>query len=81
MPELKIIEPEGTYLLWIDCWAVSRRESDLVDWIQEKARVSVSYGTSFGSGGEGFIRVNIAAPRGIIQEGLARMASAYPLNR
>ncbi|WP_342575061.1 MalY/PatB family protein [Paenibacillus sp. FSL M8-0142] len=81
MPELKIIEPEGTYLLWIDCSAVSRRESDLVDWIQEKARVSVSYGTSFGSGGEGFIRVNIAAPRGIIQEGLARMASAYPLNR
>ncbi|MBT2765405.1 MalY/PatB family protein [Paenibacillus sp. ISL-20] len=81
MPELAVIEPEGTYLLWIDCTAVSCHEKDLVEWIQEKARVSVSFGSSFGPGGEGFIRVNIATPRHILQEGLERLAAAYPLQR
>ncbi|WP_098742261.1 MalY/PatB family protein [Paenibacillus sp. EZ-K15] len=81
MPELAVIEPEGTYLLWIDCTAVSCHEKDLVEWIQEKGRVSVSFGSSFGSGGEGFIRVNIATPRHILQEGLERLAAAYPLQR
>ena len=41
MPELAVIDPEGTYLLWIDCTAVSRQEEDLVEWIQEK-RASAS---------------------------------------
>ncbi|MCV4234637.1 pyridoxal phosphate-dependent aminotransferase [Virgibacillus sp. LDC1] len=81
MPELAVIEPEGTYLLWIDCTAVSSHEKDLVEWIQEKARVSVSFGSSFGPGGEGYIRVNVAAPRPVLQEGLKRLAAAYPLHR
>lgn len=81
MPELAVIDPEGTYLLWIDCTAVSRQEEDLVEWIQEKARVSVSFGSSFGPGGKGFIRVNVAAPRPVLQEGLERVAAAYPLQR
>lgn len=81
MPELAVIDPEGTYLLWIDCTAVSRQEEDLVEWIQEKARVSVSFGSSFGPGGKGFIRVNVATPRQILQEGLERLAAAYPLQR
>lgn len=81
MPELSVIGPEGTYLLWIDCTAVSSHEKDLVEWIQEKARVSVSFGSSFGPGGEGFIRVNVATPRQILQEGLERLAAAYPLQR
>ncbi|MCT1400354.1 pyridoxal phosphate-dependent aminotransferase [Paenibacillus sp. p3-SID867] len=81
MPELAVIDPEGTYLLWIDCTAVSRQEEDLVEWIQEKARVSVSFGSSFGPGGKGFIRVNVAAPRPVLQEGLERLAAAYPLQR
>ncbi|MGG4343350.1 MalY/PatB family protein [Paenibacillus lautus] len=81
MPELAVIEPEGTYLLWIDCTVVSCHEKDLMEWIQEKARVSVSFGSSFGPGGEGFIRVNVGTPRRILQEGLERIAAAYPLQR
>ena len=74
MPELQVIEPEGTYLLWVNCMAVSSKEEDLVEWIQNKARVSVSFGSSFGPGGEGYIRVNVAAPRSVLQEGLERLA-------
>ncbi|KOR87922.1 MalY/PatB family protein [Paenibacillus solani] len=79
MPELQVIEPEGTYLLWVNCMAVSSKEEDLVEWIQNKARVSVSFGSSFGPGGEGYIRVNVAAPRSVLQEGLERLAAAYPI--
>lgn len=79
MPELEVIEPEGTYLLWVNCMAVSSKEEDLVKWIQNRARVSVSFGSSFGPGGEGYIRVNVAAPRSVLQEGLERLAAAYPI--
>ncbi|WP_136605376.1 MalY/PatB family protein [Paenibacillus dokdonensis] len=79
MPELKVIQPEGTYLLWVDCTACSSDESGLIEWIQEKSRVSVSYGTSFGVYGEGFIRLNVAAPRPLLQVALQRMADHYPL--
>lgn len=79
MPELEVIEPEGTYLLWVNCMAVSSKEEDLVEWIQNRARVSVSFGSSFGPGGEGYIRINVAAPRSVLQEGLERLATAYPI--
>lgn len=81
MPELEVIEPEGTYLLWVNCMAVSSKEEDLVEWIQNRARVSVSFGSSFGPEGEGYIRVNVAAPRSVLQEGLERLAAAYPIQR
>ncbi|GIP26590.1 aminotransferase [Paenibacillus sp. J23TS9] len=81
MPELKVIQPEGTYLLWVDCTACSSDESGLIEWIQEKSRVSVSYGTSFGADGEGYIRLNVAAPRPLLQEALQRMADHYPLHQ
>lgn len=81
MPELKIVEAEGTYLLWVDCRVISNNESDLIEWIQNKSRVSVSFGTSFGADGEGFIRLNIGAPRALLQEAFERMASNYPLSR
>lgn len=80
MPELKIVRAEGTYLLWVDCTALSRNESDLIEWIQHKSRVSVSFGSSFGVDGEGFIRLNLGAPRALLQEAFERMASNYPLS-
>lgn len=80
MPELKVIEPEGTYLLWIDCTSVSPHESVIKEWILDRARVNMSWGTSFGPEGEGYIRLNAAAPRSLLQEGLERMARTYPLH-
>lgn len=79
MPELKVIKPEGTYLLWIDCTGCSKDESDLVEWIQEKSRVSVSFGSTFGAAGEGFIRINAAAPKALLKKALERLAERYPL--
>ncbi|WP_202128483.1 MalY/PatB family protein [Paenibacillus dendrobii] len=81
MPELKVIHPEGTYLLWVDCTACSIHESDLVEWIQEKSRVSVSFGTSFGADGEGYIRLNVGTPRPLLREALQRLADHYPIHQ
>lgn len=80
MPELRIVKSEGTYLLWVDCTAISRNESDLIEWIQNNSRVSVSFGSSFGADGEGFIRLNLGAPRALLQEAFERMASNYPVS-
>ncbi|WP_110933186.1 MalY/PatB family protein [Paenibacillus bouchesdurhonensis] len=81
MPELSVVEPEGTYLLWVDCRAVDQAENRLKQWIEQMARVSVSFGCSFGREGEGFIRINIATPRSVLKEALERIAAAYPLKQ
>lgn len=76
-PELNIIEPEGTYLLWIDCRAFSTDERKLKEWLIEKSKVSVSFGSSFGVLGTGFIRLNLAAPKATLEKALQRMKSTY----
>lgn len=78
MPGLQVVQPEGTYLLWVDCSALSTDESDLTEWLQHQSRVSVSYGTSFGTDGAGYIRLNVATPRPLLEEALQRMADHYP---
>lgn len=77
MPKLQIIEPEGTYLLWIDASAYMGKEADLKQWIVHEAKVGVSFGSSFGNGGEGFFRINVATPRALLEEGLQRLARTY----
>lgn len=81
MPELRVIEPEGTYLLWVDCTAISANEDKLKQWIEAEAKVSVSFGTGFGAVGEGFIRLNIATPLPLLQEAFQRLYRAYPLKK
>ncbi|MDQ0087415.1 cystathionine beta-lyase [Paenibacillus anaericanus] len=78
MPELNVIEPEGTYLLWMDCRAVSPYDEILRQWLIDGAKVNVSFGASFGTVGEGFIRLNVATPRAILHEALQRMSRTYP---
>ncbi len=75
MPQLHVRAPEGTYLAWIDC-----RDAQIPDsphtFFLEHGLVAFNDGAAFGPGGEGFVRVNFACPRRILQEGLQRMQSA-----
>ncbi len=58
------LEPlEGTYLLWIDCTRLSMNDVALRDELQKRADAWLVEGSKFGSGGEGHLRMNIAAPR------------------
>lgn len=77
MPEFHIYPREGTYLLWIDYRALGCTEEELDKWFIEEARVSVYMGTVFQEEGRGFIRLNIAFPRKLLEEAYRRMEEAY----
>jgi cystathionine beta-lyase len=76
IPKIKVIKPEGTYLVWLDCRALGMDNMTLRAFMREKAKVGFDDGFLFGPGGEGFERLNIACPRSILEEGLRRIAGA-----
>ena len=63
IPQIKLIEPEGTYLIWLDCSALGLEDKELEKFIVEKAKLWLDSGYIFGKEGEGFQRINIACPR------------------
>lgn len=76
LPQVKLIEPEGTYLLWMDFRELDLNEKELEELIVKKARLWLDGGTMFGESGAGFQRVNIACPRSIIAEAMERLYQA-----
>ena len=65
--------PEGTYLAWVDLRALSLSDAELKERILRKARVWLDDGPLFGTGGEGFQRINLACPRSTLKKALAAM--------
>jgi len=72
LPQLKIIPPEGTYLVWVDCRALGLDPDTRKELLMEEARLFLDEGELFGPEGEGFERFNIACPRSILEEALKR---------
>ena len=73
LPKVKLVPLEGTYLAWLDFTAYGFQE-ELVRRIVHEAKVLLEDGTLFGEEGKGFMRMNIATTRSILDEALARMA-------
>ncbi len=76
IPKIKVIKPQGTYLVWLDCRDLGKDDMELRSFMREKARLGLDDGFLFGSGGSGFQRMNIACPRSILMEALGRIESA-----
>ncbi len=76
IPQIKVIEPEGTYLVWLDFRKVGIASNQLEKFLHEKAKVALDDGSLFGNGGEGFQRINIACPRSTLEEALKRILKA-----
>lgn len=76
LPKIHLIEPEGTYLLWLDFRELKLSEEELEDLIVNDARLWLDSGSMFGSYGEGFERINIACPRATLAEALKRLYEA-----
>lgn len=76
IPEIRMIEPEGTYLLWLDCRALGMTDAQLKYFFVHQAKVGMSPGTVFGEGGSGFMRMNIGTPRHIVEDALQRITQA-----
>lgn len=73
---VRLIEPQGTYLAWLDFRALGLSEEELEKFMLEKAKVWLDEGYIFGSGGQGFERIVLACPRSILREALERIATA-----
>jgi len=76
IPKIKVIRPEGTYLIWLDCRQLGLSTKDLNSLLIEKAKVALDDGCWFGTEGKGFMRINIAYPRSFLEEGLKRIEKA-----
>ncbi len=81
LPLIKLTEPEGTYLLWLDCRAMGLNDDQLKQFFVQQAGVGLSPGIAFGEQGSGFMRMNIAAPRSVIAEALERIAHAERMRK
>ncbi|OBI09264.1 cystathionine beta-lyase [Mycobacterium sp. E2462] len=89
LPRVKYQRPQGTYLAWLDCRALGFDEDDAAEglavvadlagparWFLDQARVALSSGHVFGTGGAGHVRLNFATSRSILAEAVARMGRA-----
>lgn len=76
LPQIKLIAPEGTYLLWLDCRGLGMDDHDLKHFFVHKAGLGLSPGTLFGEAGSGFMRMNIGTPKQIIANALDNISKA-----
>jgi len=81
LPGVALAPPEATYLAWLDCRETGIPDGDPFTFFLENARVALSDGTTFGRGGQGFVRLNFGCPRSILAEGLERMRRALAARR
>ena len=73
MPEIKMMRPEASFLLWMDFRAWNFPHKELVDLLVKKAKVGLNSGLDYGPEGEGFMRMNIGTPRANVQEALEKI--------
>ena len=76
IPRIKVIKPQATYLIWLDCRALGLAPKELGTFLLETAKVALNNGDSFGPGGAGFMRINIACRRATLEEALRRIQKA-----
>lgn len=75
LPQIKMHQPDATYLAWLDCRACGFKEGAF-QFFLEHARVALNRGEEFGEGGEGFVRLNFGCSRETLTEALLRMEKA-----
>lgn len=73
LPEIKALRPDASFLVWLDCRDLGLSQVELVDLFVNKARVALNDGAMFGKEGEGFMRLNVAAPRKELEKILVRI--------
>ena len=76
LPVICLIEPEGTYLAWLDFRELGFPDRELDRLLVQRAKIWLSSGPTFGAGGQGFQRFNIACPRAVLEQGLNRLKEA-----
>ena len=73
LPQLRPVEGPATYLCWVDCRRVTEDDAQLQRFLRSEAKLFVSAGSAYGAAGRGFLRINVACPRSMVEEGLERL--------
>lgn len=76
LPHIKMVVPEASYLIWLDCRSLGLSDQELKQQLIQKGKIAVSPGVSYGKGGEGFIRLNVGCTHATVVEGLKRLKLA-----
>lgn len=77
IPGIHSMPLEATYLAWVDFAGTGMAAEEFIRRVEKDARIAVNHGVSFGTGGESFLRFNIACPRAMVVEAVARMQAAF----
>lgn len=77
LPKVKVMKPAATYLIWLDFREYGMKNDDLMKFTIENAKVGLNDGGRFGTGGDGWLRINIGCPRSILAEALERLGKAF----
>ena len=76
LPQIRSWRPQASFLVWLDCRALGLSHDALVDLFVNRARLALNDGAMFGTGGEGFMRLNVGTPRSILRQALQQLAAA-----
>ncbi|KKI89960.1 cystathionine beta-lyase [Bacillus sp. SA1-12] len=76
LPELKVMRPEATYLVWLDVRYLKKTDKEIKELLLKKGKLGLESGSKFGENGAGFLRMNIACPRELVKDGLNRLVEA-----
>ena len=76
IPGIRPLRPQASFLVWLNCRDLHLDHDRLLDLFIDKAHLALNDGEMFGPGGEGFMRLNVASPRAIIQQALEQLAAA-----
>jgi len=76
LSQIKVMDIEGTYLLWLDFSGLNLTQSELIDFLSNKAKLWFNDGSIFGKNGEGFVRMNCATQRDTILQALNQLKDA-----
>ena len=73
IPKIRTYAPDATYLMWLDCRKITESGRQFVKFIRKTSGLYVSGGNQYGRGGEGFLRVNVATSKLVVEDGMQRL--------
>lgn len=76
IPKIKVMKPESTYMVWLDCREMGLDGDALKDFFVKDAKLGLNEGRMFGTGGEGFMRMNLACPRTTVEQAMDSLSQA-----
>jgi cystathionine beta-lyase len=76
IPEIIPVQPEATYMIWLDCRKLGMSGKDLQNFFVTKAGVGMNEGSTFGPGGEGFMRMNLGATHQTVMRAMEQIEKA-----